>query len=83
MNDPVEAFVLPNEDFKSVETITIEDNIDILSGDSIAIDGLKKVKMIADPSRLHLATNRIKKKYLCQKSKGTLKKKEIKKQLTG
>ena len=76
VNDPIEAFVLPDEDFKSVETITIEDGIDIPSGDSIAIDALKKVKIITDPNRLHLATNRIKKKYLRQKSKGTLKKRK-------
>ena len=34
----------------------------------------KKVKIITDRDRLHLASNRIKKKYLRQKSKGILKK---------
>ena len=69
-------FYLIREDFKSVETITIEDGIYIPLGDSIAIDALKKVKIITDPNRLHLATNRIKKRYLRQKSKGTLKKRK-------
>ena len=73
VTDPIETIVLPDDDFKRIETITIEDDIDIPSDDSIAIDALKKIK-ITDPNRLRLASNKMKKKYLRQKSKCTLKK---------
>ena len=56
-----------------IETVTIEDDIDIPSDGGIAIDAPKKVKIITDPNRLCLASNRIKKKYFHQKSKGMLK----------
>ena len=61
-------------DFESpIETIRFDNDIDIPSDDRIAIDMPKKIK-ITDPNRLHLVSNRIKKKYFCQKSKGLLKK---------
>ena len=44
------------------------------SDDGTAIDVPKKSKIITDPNRLRLASNRIKKKYFRQKSKGILKK---------
>ena len=44
--------------------------------DGIAIDAQKKKKkeIITDPNRLHLASDRIKKNYFRQKSRGVLKK---------
>ena len=57
-----------------METITIDHDIDIPSDDGIAIDAPKKIKIITDPNRLRLASNRIKKKFFCQISKGLLKK---------
>ena len=50
-----------------MKTITIDHDIDIPSDDGIAIDTPKKIKIITDPNRLRLASNRIKKKYFCQK----------------
>ena len=38
------------------------------------IDAPKKVKIITDPNRLRLASNRIKKNYERQRQKGSLKK---------
>ena len=59
------------DDFKSsIETITIDDDINIPSDDRIAIDRPKKIKIITDPNRLRLASDRIKKKYFREKSKG-------------
>ena len=74
VTDPIETIALLDDDFKLSVTIAIEDDIDIPSGDDIAIDAPQKLKIITDPNRLCLASNRIKKKYICQKSKGTLKK---------
>ena len=63
-----------NDEFNPVEIIANQDNIDIPSDDSIAIDAIKKVKIItANSNQLRLASNRIEKKYLRQKSKGILK----------
>ena len=66
--DVNEPFV---DDFQSpIETIRLEDDIDIPSDDEIATDMLKKIIIIiANPNRLRLASNRIKKKYFCRKSK--------------
>ena len=74
VTDPIETIALLDDDFKLSVTIAIEDDIDIPSGDDIAIDAPQKLKIITDSNRLCLASNRIKKKYICQKSKGTLKK---------
>ena len=62
--EPIEAITVTddNDDFNPIETISVEDNIDILSDDSMAIDVPKTVKIIIDPNRLRLASNRIKKK---------------------
>ena len=63
-----------NDEFNPIEIIANQDNIDIPSDDSIAIDAIKKVKIItANSNQLRLASNRIEKKYLRQKSKGILK----------
>ena len=65
--DVNEPFV---DDFQSpIETIRLDDDIDIPSDDEIATDMPKKKIIIANPNRLRLASNRIKKKYFCQKSK--------------
>ena len=64
-----------NDEFNPTETTTIEDDIDIPSDDGISIDAPKKVKIITTNSnQLRLASNRINKKYLRQKSRGILKK---------
>ena len=42
MSDPIETLVLLDYDFKRIETIKIEDDIDIPSDNGIAIDALKK-----------------------------------------
>ena len=70
--DVNEPFVdIVEDDFKSsIETITIDDDINIPSDDRIAIDRPKKIKIITDPNRLRLASDRIKKKYFREKSKG-------------
>ena len=62
--EPIEAITVTddNDDFNPIETISTEDDIDILSDDSMAIDVPKTVKIIIDPNRLRLASNRIKKK---------------------
>ena len=58
-----------------LETITIDDGIDIPSDYGLAIDAPKKVKIITTNSnQLGLASNRIKKKYVHQKSRQILKK---------
>ena len=75
VNEPFVETTTIEDDFKSpIETITIEDDIDIPSDDGIAIDVPKKVKVITNPNRLRLVSNRIKKKYVRQKSKGIFKK---------
>ena len=75
MAEPIETMPVTDDEFNPIETITIENNIDILSDDGIVIDAPKKVKMITTNSnQLRLASNRIKKKYLLQKSRGILKK---------
>ena len=74
--EPIETITVTDDNakFNPIETITIEDNIDILLDADIAIDALKKVKIITTNSnQLRLASNRIKKKYLCQKLRGILK----------
>ena len=64
-----------NDEFNPIEIIAIEDNIDIPSDDGIATDATKKVKIITTNSnQLRLASNRMEKKYLRQKSRGILKK---------
>ena len=74
--EPMETITVTDDNakFNPIETITIEDNIDILLDADIAIDALKKVKIITTNSnQLRLASNRIKKKYLCQKLREILK----------
>ena len=72
LNEPFVDII--EDDFKSpMETITVDD-IDISSNDGIAIEVPKKIKIITDLNRSHLASNRVKKKYFCQKLKGLLKK---------
>ena len=74
--EPIETITVTDDNAKlnPIETITIEDNIDILLDADIAIDALKKVKIITTNSnQLRLASNRIKKKYLCQKLREILK----------
>ena len=44
VTDPVETIALLDDDFKFSVTITIEDDIDISSGDDIAIDAPPKIK---------------------------------------
>ena len=64
INEPVETITIPD----SIEIINIEDDIDIPSVDGIVTDTIHKVKIITTNSnQLHLASNRIKKKYLRQK----------------
>ena len=73
LNEPFVDII--EDDFKSpMETITVDDDIDISSNDGIAIEVPKKIKIITDLNRSHLASNRVKKKYFCQKLKGLLKK---------
>ena len=64
MAEPIEIITVTDDDgdFNPIETISIEDDIDIPSDDGMAIDVPKKVKIIIDPNRLRLASNRIKKK---------------------
>ena len=70
INEPAETITTSDD----IETINIEDDIDIPSDGGIATDAPKKVKIITTNSnQLRLASNRIKKKYLRQKSWGTLK----------
>lgn len=45
--------------------MNLDNDIDAPSDDRIAIDGPKKVKIITGPNRVHLVSERIKKK--CQK----------------
>ena len=74
--EPIETITVTDDNakFNSIETITIEDNIDILLDADIAIDALKKVKIVTTNSnQLRLASNRIKKNYLCQKLREILK----------
>ena len=74
--EPIETITVTDDNakFNPIETITIEDNIDILLDDDIAIDALKKVKIITTNSnQLRLASNRIKEKYLRQKLREILK----------
>ena len=77
MSEPIETITVTddNDEFNPTETTTIEDDIDIPSDDGIAIDAPIKVKIITTNSnQLRLASNRINKKYLHQKSRGILKK---------
>ena len=74
--EPIETITVTDDNakFNPIETITIEDNTDILLDADIAIGALKKVKIITTNSnQLRLASNRIKKKYLCQKLREILK----------
>ena len=73
--EPIETITVTDDNakFNPIETITIEDNIDILLDADIAIDALKKVKITTNSNQLRLASNRIKKKYLCQKLREILK----------
>ena len=52
----------------------MDNDIDTPSGNGRVIDASKKVKIITDPNRLRLASNRIKKKYERQRQKVSLKK---------
>ena len=54
----------------TIETIYIDDDIDIPSDDGIAIDAPKKPKIITDTNRIRLAPNKIKKTYQKQRRKG-------------
>ena len=49
VTDPVETVALFDDDFKFSVTITIEDDIDIPSGDDIAIDAPPPQKVIITP----------------------------------
>ena len=77
----IEDYLFDNNDTTDIkdratnilETINLDDDIDIPSDDEIAIDAPKKVKITTDPNRLWLAFNRIKKKYERQRQKGSLK----------
>ena len=76
MVEPIETIAVTDDNakFNPIETITIDDDIDVPLDDGIAIDALKKVKIITTNSnQLRLASNRIKKKYLCQKLREILK----------
>ena len=71
MAEPIETITVTdeNDEFNPIETITTEGNIGISPDDGIAIVTPKKVKIITTNSNpLRLASNRIKKKYLRQKS---------------
>ena len=71
MAEPIETITVTdeNDEFNPIETITTEGDIDISPDDGIAIDTPKKVKIITTNSNpLRLPSNRIKKKYLRQKS---------------
>ena len=61
--EPIETITVTddNDDFNPIETTSIEDDIDIPSDDGMAIGVPRTVKIIIDPNRLHLASNRIKK----------------------
>ena len=48
-----------------IKAMNLDNDIDVPSDDRIAIDGPKKVKIITGPNRVHLVSERIKKK--CQK----------------
>ena len=76
--EPIETFTILDD----IETINIKDDIDIPSDDGTAIDTPQKVKIITHWSRLRIASNKIKKKYIRQKSEGILKK-QTKRQLIG
>ena len=72
MAEPIEITTMTddNDEFNPIETITIEDDIDITSDDGIAIDAPKKVKIITTSSNQLC----VKKTFLCQKLRGILKK---------
>ena len=77
MAEPIEITTMTddNDEFNPIETITIEDDIDIPSDDGIAIDAPKKVKIITTNSnQLSVASNGVKKTFLRQKLRGILKK---------
>ena len=76
MVEPIETIAVTDDNakFNPIETITIDDDTDVPLDDGIAIDALKKVKIITTNSnQLRLASNRIKKKYLSQKLREILK----------
>ena len=54
---------------ENIETINIVD-IEIPSDDRLANDAPKKIKIINKRKSLRIASNKGKKKYICQKSKG-------------
>ena len=77
MSEPIEITTMTddNDEFNPIKTIMIEDNIDKPSDDGIAIDAPKKVKIITiNSNQLCVASNGTKKTFLCQKSRGILKK---------
>ena len=58
------------DDFESpIETIRLDDDIDIPSDDKTAIDMPKKIKLISDPNKLHLVSNRINKNIFTKNEK--------------
>ena len=88
INEPIEPITIPDHPETisipdDIETIFIKDDVDVPSDDGIAIDTPKKVKIITTNSnQLRPVSNRIKKKYLSQRSRGILKKANNR-QLTG
>ena len=58
----------------AIKKINFGDNIETPSDDEVALDGLKKIKIIPNPNSVRLASNRIIKKYQKQRQKGSLKK---------
>ena len=78
-----EENLLDNNDSKDIkkvcdniiETINLIDNdVPFVEVDELATDAPKKVKSVANPNRIRLASNRILKKYQKQKQIGNLKK---------
>ena len=65
---------IPDNIPSNLETIKTFKDIEIPSIDNLATDAPKKLKIISNPNSLHIASNKIKKKYIRQKSKGKLKK---------
>ena len=65
---------IPDNIPSNLETIKTFKDIEIPSIDNLATDAPKKLKIISNPNSLRMASNKIKKKYIRQKSKGKLKK---------
>ena len=54
---------------KNIETINFANDIKIPSDDGLANDAPKKIKIINKPDSLNIASNKVMKKYIRQKSK--------------